>query len=149
LRSARTIAALLTTAALAACGPTRSALSPARIDAIESRPIDAAPDAAFRAAAGVMFDRGMFITLSDQGAGLVAGSSWYSGPASDGVHVHASTNAPTDVTVWVRPDSAGRTILRVQFARAGIPEPDAAQVSRFADEVGRRALMAAPTRSTP
>ncbi len=135
--------------ALGACASTRPPMSPAQLDVIESRPIEAPPDAAFRAAAGVMLDRGLVITLSDRSAGLVGGSTWIYGPIVDGAHHPGSLNAPVEIIAWVRPDPAGRSILRAQFAKTGIPAADADQVSRFAEEVGARALIAAAPRRTP
>lgn len=131
--------AALSLLGLAACAPTPSKLAPAQIEAIQTRRIDAPPDAALRAAAGIMLDRGMVITMSDFSGGLVAGSAW----SAPGPHTHGPDQRLAEVVVWVRPDGRG-SLMRVQPIRSSVPLADADLVSRIAGQVSQRALMAAP-----
>ena len=140
----RAILFVLTAAAAAGCAASRPNLTTAQLDAIQTRQIDAPPDVAFRAAAGVMLDRGMMITLSDGGAGLIGARAWMDAPQSHAQNAPDSPYATTQVVAWVRPSAAGHSLLRVQFGRGGLTAADAEVVSRFAEDVARRTLVAAP-----
>lgn len=129
-------------AALSAGCASQPALTPVQLEAIQTREIDAPVDAAFRAAAGVMLDRGMIITLSDGSAGLIGAREWMDAPHA---HTHATPDspyAPVEVVVWVRSADPGRSLLRIQFGRGGLQDADAETVSRFAEDVGDRTLTA-------
>ncbi len=149
MRTLRAIAVPSACVLITACAPTRSNLPPVELEAIQTRSIDAPADAVFRAAAGVMLDRGMVITMSDYPGGLVSGMIWIGVP-------HASPHAITpghtfsEVVVWVRPDGRGRTLMRVQPVSSAVPVPDAEVVSRIAARVAERTLIAAaPPRRSP
>lgn len=116
--------------------PSTPKLTPEQMSALQTREIDAPVDATFRAAAGVMMDSGMAISMSDHAAGLVSGANWgYIG----GVN-HAYRTEWGGVLVWVRSAGPGRSSMRVSFGEG--TNPEAEPVSRFAAQVQERVMMA-------
>ncbi len=150
MNPARALAVTLATAALAACAPTSRTLAPEALEAVQTRTVEAQPDAAFRAAVGVLLDRGMIVTLSERGAGLVAASTYLAGPGHDHAASPGVLNGSEAIVVWVNPVAPGRCNLRIQHVRAGGVVADAGSPSAFAAEVDQRLVMAArPARGTP
>jgi hypothetical protein len=130
-------------AAGCAAGGTTVPLTPSQREAIESRTVDAPSDATFRAAAGVLMDRGAVITMSDASAGLVAGRQWgfvYCG--------QPCLYCADHTLVWVRRAGPARSELRVQMI-GGSGSASADAVTEFARQVSERTMMAAPSRSSP
>jgi hypothetical protein len=123
-----------------ACASEGPALSPAQREALETRPVDTPADQALRAAAGVLMDQGMIISLSDAGAGLVAGRSWVGGGMSE-VRSPRSRLFSSSILVWVRPLDAGRSEIRVQVTLPGGGGPDERRVSDFVRQVHERTMM--------
>lgn len=146
MRGALAIILLALTAIPAGCVSTPS-LAPAQVEEMQTRRIDAAPDVAFRAVAGVMLDRGMIIVLSDASAGLIGASGSAQGQCSHGHTSPGAPDAPTQIVVWVRPDTVGTSLIRVQFSQGGLTSTDRELVSRFAEDVGKRTLAASTKRS--
>ena len=115
--------------------------------AIETREIDAPPDATLRAVAATMLDEGMLFTMSDSAAGLLAASPW----VGSGVHTDPHSTPP-GVVICVRPLGDSRSSLRVQCVggaghMGSLVISDPQTVSRFAALVQQRTLLgAAPPR---
>lgn len=139
-RSMLPLAALAAAAPMTACAPTRPALTRDQVDAIEVRHIDAAPDDTFRAAAGVMLDRGMVIVLSDRDAGRVSGVLWIGNPwITPRPYDHDS-----QIEIFIRPAPDAGSLMRVHLTRYAEPVHDHDKVAAFAGDVRQRTLVATP-----
>ncbi len=146
MMSARLILLLALAAAPAGCASSPN-LTPSQLSELQTRRIDAPSDVAFRSVVGVMLDRGMFITLSDGGAGLVGAMVGPNGQACCNTTSGNPLGAPAAIVVWVRADPAGGSMVRVQFSHCGLAAHDREPVSRFVDDVDRRTLRAPAARS--
>jgi hypothetical protein len=139
-RAVFAVACLLLAAAYGCEGPQPAATARTgeQLAAIQTTQVEASRDDTFRAAAAVMIDRGMMITMSDFSAGLIRAGQWgYSGGIG-----RASLVTGPGLVVWVHSDEPSRTTMRVSFDQGTSQEG----VNRFVEQVQNRLLAAAEPR---
>ncbi len=139
MKPALVLACLLGLTAAAGCSTSGPILSPAEVNALEMREVDAGVAETFATASGALLRAGYDISLSDERGGLIVGRR-----SAEALAGEPGADADSAVSISIRRSGSNRSAVRIKTWIGDSRELDRGAIDEIWTLMQRRVLLNAP-----